>query len=91
MSDTTSKKCTRAEWEALMVRYEISDLTQREFCAQQGLAYSSFCYWRKCLRTPAAVEECESPLIELPSLPASEQWTWRIELDLGQGVVLRMR
>ena len=47
MSETANKKPGRAEWEALMARYEISDLTQREFCVQQRLAYSSFCYWRK--------------------------------------------
>jgi hypothetical protein len=40
-----SKKRSRVDWEALMARYEISDLTQREFCVQQGLAYSSFCYF----------------------------------------------
>jgi hypothetical protein len=91
MSETASKRRSRVDWEALMVRYEISDLTQREFCARQGLAYSSFCYWRKRLRTLEAVEENAPPLIELPSLPSSELRTWRIELDLGQGVVLRLR
>lgn len=91
MLEAAVKGRSRADWEALMARYEISDLTQREFCAQQGLAYSSFCYWRKRLRTPEAVEECEPALIELPSLPSSKLRSWRIELDLGQGVVLRMR
>ena len=91
MSETANNKLGQAEWEALMARYEISDLTQREFCVQQGLAYSSFCYWRKCLRTIEAVENSTSALIELPSLPSSELRTWRIELDLGGGVVLRMR
>ena len=91
MSEAASKRRSRVDWEALMARYEISDLTQREFCAQQGLAYSSFCYWRKRLRTLEAVEESEPPLIELPSLPSSGLRMWRIELDLGQGIVLRMR
>jgi putative transposase len=91
MLETTSKKRSRVDWEALMARYEISGLTQREFCAQQGLAYSSFCYWRKRLRTIEAVENKAPPLIELPSLPSSELRPWRIELDLGQGVVLRLR
>jgi hypothetical protein len=92
MLETTNKKRSRVDWEALMARYEISDLTQREFCVQQGLAYSSFCYWRKRLHTIEAVENSTPPpLIELPSLPSSELRPWRVELDLGQGVVLRLR
>ena len=91
MTESASKKRSQGEWERLMVAYEASEVTQREFCTQQGLAYSSFCYWRKRLRTAEAGENEGVPLIELAALPSSEMPTWRVELDLGQGVVLRMR
>lgn len=84
MSKPASKKRSRIEWAHLMAGYEASGLPQRAFCDQQGVAYSSFCYWRKQLREAA-------PLIELSALPSSEAPRWRVELDLGQGIVLRMR
>ena len=91
MSETAIKKPGRAEWEQLMAGYEAGSLTQREFCAQHGLVYSSFCYWRKQLRITEAVDDNAPAPIELPSLASGEVPTWRVELDLGQGVVLRMR
>lgn len=78
----------RDDWMQLMAEYDASDLTQRQFCARQQLAYSTFCYWRKRLSsdaTPAAA------LIELPMQPVYEQTDWRLELELGQGVVLRLK
>lgn len=41
---------SREEWERLMGEYEAGEVSQRVFCAQRGLAYSSFGYWRKRLR-----------------------------------------
>ena len=67
-----------------MAQYEAGDLSQRIFCEQHGLAYSTFGYWRKQLRQP-------SSLIELPMLPTGESRDWRVELDLGKGMVLRLK
>ena len=89
MPEVSSKKRSREEWERLMGSYEASDMTQRAFCIQHGLAYSSFCYWRKQLRTAAAARDVV-PLVELPALASSDS-AWRVEVDLGQGVVLRLR
>ena len=74
-----------------MAQYEVSDLKQREFCEQHALGYSTFCYWRKQLRQPASVESHSEHLFELPMLPVDECPDWRVELDLGQGVVLRLK
>lgn len=82
---------SRSEWEQLIATYEQGNLTQREFCAQKGMAYSTFCYWRKQLRESSSVKPAMAPLIELPLLSSDEPVQWRIELDLGQGVVLRIR
>ena len=91
MRETESRKRSRAEWEDLMARYEASNVTQREFCTQHGLAYSSFCYWRNQLRAAVSVETREPALVELPMGDSSATRSWRVELDLGQGVVLRVR
>jgi hypothetical protein len=55
------------------------------------LAYSTFCYWRKQLRETKSTEHNAAQLIELPVLSPQNTPTWRIELDLRQGVVIRIR
>ena len=92
MSETTSPipHRNRADWEQLMEQYEASGLKQRTFCEQHGVAYSTFCYWRKRLRQ-SAIENDSEHVFELPMLPMGERSDWRIELDLGQGIVLRLK
>lgn len=86
-----SARRSPADWEQLMAQYEASALTQREFCDQRGLAYSTFSYWRKQLRRVALIDSPSASLIELPILPVGSGQTWRVELELGQGVTLRMK
>jgi transposase-like protein len=82
---------SRADWEQLMTHYEASGLRQRAFCERHGLGYSTFCYWRKQLRQPASIEQHHEHLLELPMLPVDTRADWRVELDLGQGVILRLK
>jgi len=93
MSETTSPipRRSRADWERLMAQYEASGLKQRVFCEQHAIGYSTFCYWRKQLHRPASIESHSGHLFELPMLPVDEHPDWRVELDLGQGVVLRLK
>ncbi len=89
------KRRTRLEWEQILSDYQASGLTQRRFCNERGVAYSSFCYWRKRL----SQENGSSPLIEIPmdfneaEMSGAIRPTpdWRVELDLGQGIVVRIR
>ena len=88
---TTKSHNSRSDWEQLMAQYEASGLKQRTFCERHGLAYSTFSYWRKRLRqSPTTESHCEH-LFELPMLPGDKHPDWRIELDLGHGVTLRMK
>lgn len=96
MSQAPQTKTRRRQeaWKQLMAEYEASDLTQREFCECHQLAYSTFCYWRKRLSADAVRTEpaaASVPLLELPVLPVHGQTNWRLELELGQGVVLRLK
>jgi hypothetical protein len=91
MPTTPGKRRSRTQWEDLMVSYEASNKTQRQFCSEHEIAYSSFCYWRKRLRRVATSESTLPKLIELPALEENEAPVWRIELDLGAGIVLRIR
>ena len=88
---SSNTRRNRSAWEQLMAQYEAGDLSQRMFCARHGLAYSTFGYWRKQLRRSAHNENQPASLIELPILPAGESPDWRVELDLGKGMVLRLK
>jgi hypothetical protein len=86
------RRHSRSDWERLMEQYESGDIPQRQFCEVHGLAYSTFGYWRKQLRstrrTARTVRQVE-PVLELP-VYSSHGSPWRVELDLGQGMILRI-
>ena len=92
MTDHASQydRRSRSDWEGLMSQYDSSKATQRAFCAQHNLAYSTFGWWRKKLRQSVSSVQSVS-LIELPVQPTAQAAAWRLELDLGQGVVLRLK
>ena len=90
----TKSRRTQDDWRQLMTEYEAGELTQRQFCERRQLAYSTFCYWRKRLSAGAVRTELAAtsvPLLELPLLPKRGRSDWRLELELGQGVVLRLK
>jgi transposase-like protein len=88
---TTKPRHSRSDREQLIAQYEASGLKQRVFCKQHGLAYSTFCYWRKQLRQLPSIENHSEHLFELPTLLGDKDPDWRVELDLGHGVTLRMK
>ncbi len=79
-------KVTRdeSEWRTLLSRHEQSGLTQREFCEREKISLTSFQKWRLRLHKPA---ESGAGFVELNP----EVSSWDMELDLGAGVVLRLR
>ena len=90
-----------AQWRKLIERFDRSGQTRSNFCAANGLALSTFDLWRRKLgETQAAADEAhpESLFVELtnPTEPAgprtaAETGAWEVELELGAGVVLRLR
>jgi hypothetical protein len=94
MNEVASKsgRKSREEWLSLMSAYEGGDLSQREFCKCREVAYSTFSYWRKQLRSPAEKSvQGSAPLLELSSFSLDNSVDWRVELDLGSGIKLRVR
>ena len=70
------------EWTGIMADYERSGLSQRKFCASRGLSLKTFGNWRHRLGAGKGSFVALSP-------PAESGWD--VELDLGDGVVLRLR
>lgn len=90
---TRRPRRSEQEWRAVMAQFARSGLGSEAFCAREGIAPSTFWNWRSRLqrggRAKAAAPGSASPFVELVSDSASRAFD--IELDLGRGVVLRMR
>lgn len=78
---------TRGEWEELIGKFEQSGVSRQRFCAEASIPVSSFDYWRRKLRRERATTS--GGFIELPAI--SSRPSWDVELDLGGGMVLRLR
>lgn len=79
---------TESAWRQLIGEWSESGLGQREFCIQHGVGYSTFGKWKKRILSAGASAAPE--LIEM-TLPAEPAAAWDVELELGGGVVLRLR
>jgi len=103
---TRTKQVRRSpeEWQALIKQFNQSQLSRQAFCKQQSLALSTFDLWRRRLKIVDAQppRPSEAMFVELSSsddarssarsgqpLPAPTGWD--IELQIGDGVVLRLR
>ena len=78
---------TRSDWEELIGKFEQSGVSRQRFCAEVSIPVSSFDYWRRKLRRERATTT--GGFIELPAI--SSRPSWDVELDLGGGMVLRVR
>jgi hypothetical protein len=90
---------SRAQWQGLIERAAHSPLSIAAFCATEDISTASFYSWRKRLgaATPGeAVAEDgaeDGTFLELGTLrpEVASPAPWNIELELGAGVVLRLR
>ena len=92
---------TAAQWRKVVERFDRSGQTRGKFCAANGLALSTFDLWRRKLgetQAPADEAHPESLFVELTnatepagSRTAAGTGAWDVELELGAGVVLRLR
>ena len=84
------------EWREVFVCFEQSGQTIEQFCAQQGLALSTFSRWRQRLRSDCRHTTQGSPeavFVELSrgDAPCAVASPWDVELQLGNGMFLRLR
>ena len=73
----------------LIEEFDRSELGVQAFCDQHRIGCSTFRKWRQRFAEQMRATDQE-PLIELTTLPNPAS-CWDIELDLGAGVILRMR
>ena len=94
MADTKAGRVRRgeAQWQAILSAFAGSGLSQKAFCEREGLAVSTFQYWKRRLAKADAQASSESApaVIDLGALedrPAG----WEVEIALGDGVSLTLR
>ena len=81
---------SRSDWQQLIDEQARSGLSQRAFCAARALSVKSFQHWKRQLAATAAAPP--AAWLDLGPLPARSAATgWDVELDLGDGVCLRLR
>lgn len=99
-SNRSRRHLTAPQWQALFQRFDASTMSVVAFCRQESISESSFYRWRQKLAdTPVAPTETAAvtpafidagPLTE-PQTASTADPAWDMELDLGGGVVLRLR
>jgi len=92
MTETSRRhlRRSRSNWQQLIDEQARSGLSQTAFCAARALSVKSFQHWKRQLAVPvAALPAAWLDLGALPERPAAVGWD--VELDLGDGVCLRLR
>jgi hypothetical protein len=89
MSETIQRRTRRSrdEWQRLIKEQADSGLTQSAFCEANAIGLASFQNWKRRLGAEAPAE----PWFELGALSRSPSSGWDIELELGDGICLRLR
>ena len=83
------------QWRELFCEFAQSGQTRERFCAERNVKLSTFSRWRKRLRDDShavAANTEDSMFVELASQTRKPSGvSWDVELELGGGVVLRLR
>ncbi|WP_293885463.1 IS66 family insertion sequence element accessory protein TnpA [Thiolapillus sp.] len=93
-----SRRRNKTEWQRLIDEQTTSGLSQKAFCQQVGIPLATFGYWKRKLQaesgsTPTGSSDTFSlaDWVELPPQGSASGGGWQIELDLGNGLCLRLR
>ena len=85
---------SRDQWQAWIDEQKSSGLSEADFCAQKGLSLKRLGHWKRRLPRKRSSKSSQPPQrnewIELTQ-PSHYPSGWDIELDLGQGLCLRLR
>lgn len=93
MNETPTPRRTPQQWQQLVEQHSSSNLTQKDFCQEHGIRPATFGYWKRKLTAASSVDQdTASSWLDLSALTAAgnPSSNWKIELDLGNGVVLRL-
>ncbi|MDH3993610.1 MAG: hypothetical protein OEV47_11900 [Gammaproteobacteria bacterium] len=88
-------KRSRSQWKALLKEFNTSGLSKTAFCKKHRIATSSLYRWQQILSQDAGDTDfidVTGPLSITPAAPVhGPDNNWQVELELGAGIVLRLR
>ena len=88
----TRVRRTAAQWRRLIAEQATGEVGVGQFCRERGLAPSSFRNWKRKLGGCGASDASPAEFVELTVPDTSSHGAqWDVELDLGDGTVLRFR
>jgi hypothetical protein len=96
MPKRSPRKSPDAWRDLIATRFPQSGLTRTEFCRRNGLSAATFDHWRRKLSSLPVCEGISdtSDFVEIappsPSAFVASRPGWHLELELGQGITLRM-
>ena len=79
---------TQQQWSEILERFEASGLSSREFCRREQLVVSSLQRWRSRLSRVPAPQFLQLAPASNPTAPSTN---WALELELPDGMRLRLR
>lgn len=91
------------QWQNLIANFDSASQSLTDYCKQNSIAVSGFYYWKKRLAPTTQVNSQKktkrsSSFIELITPPIAIQHphdinpaSWRLEIELGSGMILRVR
>ena len=87
---------SRGQWKALLEEFNTSELTKSAFCKKHRIATSSLYRWQQLFAEHVGVTDfvdVTQPLSSTPLPPPAPSGDndWQVELELGAGIVLRLR
>ena len=94
-----NKRRSKSEWQHLVDEQADSGLTQKAFCEQAGVPVATFGYWKRKLQAKGSFPSAEpantrrvslDDWIELSAPASGTSPGWHVELDLGDGLCLRL-
>lgn len=93
MSKNYRRRRSASEWSSIISDFHESGLSTQAFCNRAGIALSTFSKWRQrqgdeATSTPTRFVAVNgvAPVDQTPSSSG-----WDLELDLGDGMTLRLR
>ena len=90
MRKDVARRRSRADGERLVAQFEQSGLGRRAFCAARSIPVNTLDYWRRRLRREAPARSGFLELLPVAA-KAGTSHGWDVELEFGDGVMLRLR
>lgn len=79
------KKSRSDYWRGVLEKWSLSGLSQRGFCEERGISFSTFCYWRRRLRGTSEAGSVSTfiPVEIMPPRRATPSSCYEVRLESG--------